>query len=627
MKANIFATQQQSQSGQYGSGFVAIPDTYNGAGAPAFTYDTATRQLTQLVCCGTLSDTFYVTAEVQLKDILGLAKTVDNTYICKLALYAKTIGKMRATSALLTTILAVKDPAMFKRNANELLDFRALRTFCKIIRSGVLGKRSFGSTLRNVINDFLENQTEYQLLMGNIGNDPSLADIIKMTHPKPKVAATAQLFNWFVKSKRTETVHPSVQMLEDFTNYLNQLKAISNLELKIANNDFAKFTTAEQTLVNNALANGELEAAQKLIEGKRISAQVELNDCLEKVAAYKANQQSDLPLPNLPFEYLKTLPLSVAHWARLVERLTYNQLRKSIATISRTGVLNVQTYANAEFVKDFIINRLLNPTAQELSKFKPVDLLVTASVIANNKFDIAKDVTRGDMWVDTLVNTLYGVVQRALANAPTLKGKTLIAIDCSGSMHVPIASNGNNKSTLTRLDASALLGVGLWHSNPNSDFITYGTNVKVFSGAFSPYDSFKTLTQQIRNLDQGGTDTSLVFQFAHMRNITDNVQYDNIVIISDNESWSGAQRRGCYSQLLHIANEMGSHYTQKGIKVPKVFNVDVDPTACSHLPSSPNTFTIGGMDDYVYDLIKAYSETNNSEKDYWVEAVNKVIIK
>lgn len=626
MKQNIFAQVEQT-TGVYGTGLQAIPDTTNGAGEPAFKYSTAERQLTQVVCCGTLSDTFYVTAEVQLDDILNLSKNVSTEFICKLALYAKAVGKMRATSALLTTIVAVRDPALFKRNANDLLDFIALRTFCKIIRSGKLGRRSFGSSLRNAINAFLESRTEYEILMGNIGNDPSLGDIVKMTHPKPKAAPIAQLLNWIVKSKRVEDKHPSVKTLEEFTEYLNNLKQIQALDAKIIKNDFSKFTKVEQDIVNAALSSGDLDAAQRIIADKQSKAKEELEWSRNKVKVYKAEQGTELPLPTLPFEYLKTLPLSIAHWSRLVQRLTYNQLRKSIATIARTGVLDVSKNPDAQLVKDFIVNRLLHPTPQELTKFKPVDLLVTAVTINNNKVDIGKDITNGSAWINNVIEALYYVVELSLENAPILKGKTLIAVDCSGSMHSKVASNGKVESTLTRLDASSLLGVGLWRSNPDADFVTYGSDIRDFGQMYSSRDTFKTITQQIRLLNQGCTNTYMVFQYAYHKLATEKVVYDNIVIISDNESWSLAHSRGNYSHLLQAANDLAIHYKESDIKAPKVFNVDVDPTTCSHLPSSPNTFTIGGMGDYVYDLIKAYSETDTPSIDYWVDSVNKVIIK
>lgn len=183
------------------------------------------------------------------------------------------------------------------------------------------------------------------------------------------------------------------------------------------------------------------------------------------------------------------------------------------------------------------------------------------------------------------------------------------------------------ESTLTRLDASSLLGVGLWRSNPDADFVTYGNDVRDFGQMYSSRDTFKTITQQIRLLNQGSTNTYMVFQYAYHKLTTEKVAYDNIVIISDNESWSLAHQRGNYSHLLQVANDLATHYKELGIKAPKVFNVDVDPTTCSHLPSSPNTFTIGGMGDYVYDLIKAYSESDTPSTDYWVDSVNKVIIK
>lgn len=397
--------------------------------------------------------------------------------------------------------------------------------------------------------------------------------------------------------------------------------------LKLLTMIFSKFTKAEQDIVNEALDKGDLEAAQRIIDAKKNEANESLTWALNKVEVYKKDQSSELPLPTLPFEYLKTLPLSIAHWSRLVQRLTYNQLRKSIATIARTGVLDVSKNPDAQLIKDFIVNRLLHPTAQELTKFKPVDLLVSAKTIDKNKVEISKDITNGYDWIHNVIEAMYCVVELSLANAPTLKGRTLIAIDCSSSMHGKVASNGKVESSLTRLDAASLLGVGLWRSNPTADFVTYGSDIRDFGQMYSANDTFKTILRHITLLNQGSTNTGLVFQYAYHKLVTEKVAYDNIVIISDNESWSLAHVRGNYSHLLQVSNELGLHYQDAGITPPKVFNVDVDPNQCSHLPSTPNTFTIGGMDDYVYDLIKGYGESDTPSTDYWVDSVNKVIIK
>ena len=122
------------------------------------------------------------------------------------------------------------------------------------------------------------------------------------------------------------------------------------------------------------------------------------------------------------------------------------------------------------------------------------------------------------------------------------------------------------------MTASSLLGVGLWRKNPTADFVTYGTDIRDFGEMYSANDTFKTIARQIALFNQGGTNTHLVFQYAYHKLVTEKVTYDNIVIISDNESWSLAHARGIYSHLMQVANELGLHYKDAGITAPKIFN-------------------------------------------------------
>jgi 60 kDa SS-A/Ro ribonucleoprotein len=60
-----------------------------------------------------------------------------------------------------------------------------LRTYVQIVRSGVVGRKSLGSAPKRLIRDWLARQDEEVLFSSSAGQSPSLADIVKMIHPKP----------------------------------------------------------------------------------------------------------------------------------------------------------------------------------------------------------------------------------------------------------------------------------------------------------------------------------------------------------------------------------------------------------------------------------------------------------
>src|SRR5690606_18705651 len=51
---------------------------------------------------------------------------------------------------------------------------------------------------KRLVRQWLERATERQLLNASVGNDPSLADVVKMVHPRPADAAREAFYAWLV---------------------------------------------------------------------------------------------------------------------------------------------------------------------------------------------------------------------------------------------------------------------------------------------------------------------------------------------------------------------------------------------------------------------------------------------
>ena len=73
-----------------------------------------------------------------------------------------------------------------------------LRTFVQILRSGVTGRKSLGSAPKRLILQWLERADVRKLLQASIGNAPSLADIVKMVHPRPADPAREAFYAWLI---------------------------------------------------------------------------------------------------------------------------------------------------------------------------------------------------------------------------------------------------------------------------------------------------------------------------------------------------------------------------------------------------------------------------------------------
>ena len=192
-------------------------DTYNEAGGIAYTL-TPKQQLAQLAATGCLNNTYYADAQSQLDQVLKLAESLDAEFIAKTAVYARQKGFMKDMPALLLAVLAQKDVNMLARVFDQVVDNgKMLRNFAQIIRSGTVGRKSFGNRPKKLMQTWLLTATEKQLLNAAVGNSPSLADVVKMVHPKPREAWRAAWFAWLIgKPYDREALPPITRAFEDY---------------------------------------------------------------------------------------------------------------------------------------------------------------------------------------------------------------------------------------------------------------------------------------------------------------------------------------------------------------------------------------------------------------------------
>ena len=218
----------------------------NAHGAPAYALSPR-HQLAQLAATGCLNRTFYASAEEQLDAVLALAAQVDAPFVAKTAIHARAAGHMKDMPALLAATLAQRDVALlgavFGSNAGPQSDEcigqppegarpcsgagerggraidsgKMLRNFVQIVRSGVTGRKSLGSRPKKLVQQWLVTATEKQLLSAAVGNAPSLADVVKMVHPKPAEDWRAAWFAWLIgKPFHEDALPPATQAFERF---------------------------------------------------------------------------------------------------------------------------------------------------------------------------------------------------------------------------------------------------------------------------------------------------------------------------------------------------------------------------------------------------------------------------
>ena len=185
-------------------------DALNEEYAPAYALS-AKHRLAQYAATGCLNRTFYVDASEQLAQVLALCEKVDADFIAKTAIFCRERGYMKDMPALLCAVLSIKDRALLAQVFPRVIDnAKMLRNFVQIMRSGAVGRKSLGTAPKRLVREWLDARDPASLFKANVGQDPSLADIVKMVHPRPKDASHAALFGYFIDRKRAVDALPDI---------------------------------------------------------------------------------------------------------------------------------------------------------------------------------------------------------------------------------------------------------------------------------------------------------------------------------------------------------------------------------------------------------------------------------
>jgi len=171
-------------------------DAVNEEHAPAYAF-TPKQALAQYAATGCLNNTFYASAKEQLDKVLALSNQVEPEFVAKAAVYCREKGFMKDMPALLCAVLSLKDRGLLKAVFSRVInDGRMLRNFVQILRSGVVGRKSLGTLPKRLVQEWLESRSDEALFRASVGQNPSLADIVKMVHPKPASPAREALYGY-----------------------------------------------------------------------------------------------------------------------------------------------------------------------------------------------------------------------------------------------------------------------------------------------------------------------------------------------------------------------------------------------------------------------------------------------
>ena len=210
---NIFSTHTNYNT--------PVADYINEAGGKAYKLSDKSA-LAQYAVTGVFAGMYYTSAKTQFDRVLELANKVDSKFIAKLAVYSRKQGFMKDMPAFLCAVLAGRKDADSNRYLKSIFynvidNGKMLRNFVQIVRSGAVGRKSFGTSVKKLINGWFAKRSADRIFTDSIGNDPSMADVIKMSHPKPVGAAHEALYGYLLgKNVEKRNLPAIVKSYEDF---------------------------------------------------------------------------------------------------------------------------------------------------------------------------------------------------------------------------------------------------------------------------------------------------------------------------------------------------------------------------------------------------------------------------
>jgi 60 kDa SS-A/Ro ribonucleoprotein len=507
----------------------------NQEAAPAYAFS-AKHQLAQLAATGCLNHTFYASAESQLDAVAALAAQVDAAFVAKTAIHARQAGHMKDMPALLAATLTVRDVALLAQVFDRVIDSgKMLRGFVQMVRSGAVGRKSLGSRPKKLVQQWLLSANEAQLLAASVGSTPSLADVVKMVHPKPQDAWRAAWFAWLIGKPHDEAALPPITRV--FEQYKRALDA-------------------------------------------------------EGAAGVAA-----LEVPAVPFQMLTALPLTKEQWAQIARAGSWQMVRQNLNTFARHGVFTIDGMA------EIVAAKLRDTQAVAKARVFPYQLMVAWKAA-------------GDAVPAVVCDALQDALEASIANVPSMGsevgGRVVVCPDVSGSMSSPVTgARGTASSAVRCIDVAALVAAAVLRKNPSARVLPFEHNVVALE--LNGRDAVVTNAEKLAAIGGGGTNCSAPLALLNR----ERAAVDLVILVSDNESWVDANRRGATQTMKEW------EVLKKRNPNAKLVCIDIQPNGTTQAAEREDIMNVGGFSDAVFTTLALFGQGRLGGK-HWVGEIEKI---
>ena len=355
---------------------IPTADALNEERAPA--YAMAPKQkLAQYAATGCMNSTFYASSQEQLGQVLALSALVAPEFIAKTAVYCRETGFMKDMPALLCAALSTRDSDLLAAIFQRVIDNgKMLRNFVQIMRSGAAGRKSLGSAPKRLVQNWLDRQDEEDLFRAAIGNDPSLEDVIKMVHPKPKTAKQEALYGYLLgRAYDAESLPAIARQYEAFKkNQTEELPDVPFLKLTALDlSDDAWRKIAERASWQTTRMNLNTFARHGVFSTPRM---------VEKIAARLRNAEAIRRARVFPYQLMAAYTMA--------DSAIPGTVREALQDAMEIAIQNVPRFAGKVYVCPDVSGSMSSPVtgyrkgATSAVRCIDVAALVAAAVVRKN---------------------------------------------------------------------------------------------------------------------------------------------------------------------------------------------------------------------------------------------------
>lgn len=204
---------------------------------------------------------------------------------------------------------------------------------------------------------------------------------------------------------------------------------------------------------------------------------------------------------------------------------------------------------------------------------------VSRSRVLPFQFQTAMDALRGLVQAP-VIHALNAAMGLSVANVPKFHGKTLIALDCSGSM--------DGKP----IQIGALMAAVLFKSQDDADVYQFSNTAKKITG-LNPGDTLDSISKTIMHQrDSGGTNFHSIFLAIGA------AKYDRIIILSDMQAWQCEGWRPTDS-----VNDTFKSYCQRAGVKPYLYSFNLNSVDGTMQFPESKVFCLAGFSDAILGIM------------------------